>query len=209
MKVVIRFSLVWFVVFNTLQTPLCATTKITDDLFYDLKSTSTCFDQNRKISAHSLFNGIAQSCANLGNVIGAESPQEQQAAAIGLVGSVFNMAALLSKKEKPKQNSQKSDFTEKITNLTCDLLDALRTNPMRPLFITENSVLFQIDQLKNRDDKQTVIRQCLQSKDLAQPFLQELFNVVSKFVSTQLSKTLMTLTFELPIQMTNEIEDEL
>lgn len=189
-------------------------TKIPDNFFYDLNSTSTDFslpqppNKDRKVSTSALFNGIAQSCAHLSNVIGADNQQQQQQAACNLVGSVFNIAALLSAKEKPNHQAmtqstpEKNDFIEKLTTLTCSLLDCVRNNPMRPLFISESSVLYQIDQLKSREDKQCVIRQCLRSKDLVQPFLQELFNVVSKFVSSQLSKTLETLTNQLPEQLT-------
>jgi hypothetical protein len=187
--------------------------KIPDNFFYDTNNTSTNFtisqqsNEDRKVSAASLFSGIAQSCNHLSNVVSAENQQQQQAAACNLVGSVFNIAALLSAKEKPNQQTtvqstpEKNNFIGKITSLTCDLLDILRNNAMRPLFMPESSILFQIDQLKTREDKQKVIKECLMSKDLVQPFLQELFNVLSKFISSQLSKTLETITRQLPEQL--------
>jgi hypothetical protein len=185
------------------------------DLFFDLRSTATNFavnngestsddkdEKDRKISASALFGGIAQSCVNLGGVVGAQSHHAQQQAACNLAGSVFNLASQLTAKPKPSNSSHSvNPFVEKIVLLTCDMLDALRISPLRPLFISESSVFYQIDQVKSRDEKQSLIRQCLQSKELVQPFLQELFTVLSKFISAQLTKTIDELQSQLPFEL--------
>lgn len=190
------------------------------DLFLDLRSTSTSFvanngefiqddkdEKNRKVSTSALFGGIAQTCVNLGGVVGAQSQQEQQQATCNLVGSVFGLASQLTAKPKPKPSNTSyvgNPFIEKIVLLTCDMLDALRSSPLRPLFISETSVFYQIDLVKTRDEKQYLIRQCLQSKELMQPFLQELFNVLSKFISAQLSKTMEVLERQLPVELEHD-----
>lgn len=153
-----------------------------------------------KISAASIFKGLAQICISLGQLFASQKNKNKKENIIELLGTIFTVAADITGPSHSQQSSvsqplqqlqtppmsmltqeQKDELTTKIiqtTDALFELLDCCNIKKLRSL----PKLLASVKSHKNQADRHTAIKTLLTAKEKnkTQKFIQELFSVINE-----------------------------
>ena len=165
--------------------------------------------ENRKFSTATLFQGLAHSCQQLGNVAGAQTQQEKQQATCNLVASVFQIAANVAapspqhQPPQPPQQNQSSQATKgdpfdpslrtTTKTLTFALLKAMTYQEPTKFAYPRTTYLTVLNHLQTHEEQEALIDQLLTTQETAPYFLQELFSALHSYLKTELGLFLSTI----------------
>lgn len=124
-----------------------------------------------------IFQGLSQSCAQLGQVVAAQTEQEKQQGALNIMSTVFGVVAALSAQPK-NQNPLPDHVTVKLADLTTLLVDELDKSPSRaPL----SDLLALIKKLPMQADRRAMVKIILSSVH-AEQFLRQLCTALQDYL---------------------------
>ena len=150
-----------------------------------------------------IFQGLAQSCQQLGTVVAANNKKEKQQGVINLLGTMFNVAAQLAAPTTPQPNTQtatdqatqqtqqpqSTQVAPALTKLTKALLEEFETLLVKS-DITLLPILATFKSLKTTEEQEAFIQGVLSLPTGAKDYLNELFTALQAYFQINVSEIL-------------------
>lgn len=136
-------------------------------------------EETKRIRPDEILEGVAQACLHAGCIAGAPTKREQKQAMCNLVGSIFNLAAQITKRE----NKSPQEHHRSIKLVTHYILHHTEQGQIRSELLCGKPYLTTIKSLEKISDRDEVINQILKEPQDCQAFLEELFTTVKSYLT--------------------------
>jgi len=162
--------------------------------------------QIRKFSLSKLLHGMAHVCNNIGNATVAETKQEKQQAALGVVGSMLNLAGDMSEKEEQEEN-EKSRSLKKVVfvDTSADFINQfIEDIDWQEIAVKRDVKTFLLDQLvqiKTKHARKKAILEKLQTKATRKVLWKEVFTILKEFGESQFVPLVASLMQDIGVQL--------
>lgn len=135
-------------------------------------------EETKKIHTSEVLEGIANTCAHAGIVAGAPDKKVQKQAVCNLVGSIFHLAAQITKKE----DKNPEIHNRSIKTITHQILAYTSQEHVRSQLFTNKPYLIILNSLKNPAERNELIDQLINNPEDCREFLEELFTTVKEYL---------------------------
>ncbi len=153
---------------------------------------SKSIQPTRKFNTAAFFHGLANTCAQAGNTISAQTAQEKQQAACNMLSSAMQTAATLSEKTHKRSISLDDDLAN-INKFTINFLNAMSPEEKAQLLPANCIHLRAITELQNEDVQTQFISLTLASEKDGPALMGELLSVFKAIIVDQINELFDTL----------------
>jgi len=138
-----------------------------------------------------ILAGLAQTFLQLGQAVSAQSKQEQQQAALSIIGTAFNVAAHLAhhrpRDEKQTEQVNEEEVSKALIDLTLKLLTQLEKESFRNPQQELPESLSDIAKAQTPEEKISIIMHLLSTIETAKKYLNELIQATEEYLNQNIT----------------------